>query len=206
MRLVNQNDAFFVPTIMMYIVVFLIILLFIVLQTISLEINTKGYENNLYKEVSYLDSQKMIKDYLGDLGTRYSKVCKDDNIEKSTDYYTIKISLKCRRFFDFSKVHLEKVHDKRIKLELSKDEYAELQKQLTMTNRDHMTITHILYRIGELFFIEAAEDLEAIKKELNKYLEDQIIFDVNVKIDGREYSYMEFYEFEKKKVGLRIHT
>ncbi len=205
-----SNKAFFVPTIMFFIALFVLILFIFVIQSITYTSNNKMYMQQAYEDSALIRSNYYIEE---SLNKEYEDVCKEDNFILNYGEYKLEIDPIC--FFNINTIYnniIKGIFDNK-KIEYNEDEYQqEIEKLTSFEDVQKIATNKALRKIieflkGELESIPESEVIiKIIEKKLDKSLEEYISFNITFKNKTKENNYLYYYNFKKKEKMKLIHT
>ncbi len=205
-----SNKAFFVPTIMFFIALFVLILFIFVIQSITYTSNNKMYMQQAYEDSALIRSNYYIEE---SLNKEYEDVCKEDNFILNYGEYKLEIDPIC--FFNINTIYnniIKGIFGNK-KIEYNEDEYQqEIEKLTSFEDVQKIATNKALSKIieflkGELESIPESEVIiKIIEKKLDKNLEEYISFNITFKNKTKENNYLYYYNFKKKEKMKLIHT
>ncbi len=205
-----SNKAFFVPTIMFFIALFVLILFIFVIQSITYTSNNKMYMQQAYEDSALIRSNYYIEE---SLNKEYEDVCKEDNFILNYGEYKLEIDPIC--FFNINTIYnniIKGIFGNK-KIEYNEDEYQqEIEKLTSFEDVQKIATNKALSKIieflkGELESIPESEVIiKIIEKKLDNNLEEYISFNITFKNKTKENNYLYYYNFKKKEKMKLIHT
>ncbi len=205
-----SNKAFFVPTIMFFIALFVLILFIFVIQSITYTSNNKMYMQQAYEDSALIRSNYYIEE---SLNKEYEDVCKEDNFILNYGEYKLEIDPIC--FFNINTIYnniIKGIFGNK-EIEYNEDEYQqEIEKLTSFEDVQKIATNKALSKIieflkGELESIPESEVIiKIIEKKLDKNLEEYISFNITFKNKTKENNYLYYYNFKKKEKMKLIHT
>lgn len=215
LSIVNKNNqGFFFPTLMVYIMIFLILLAFMVYNNLANKIMIKSFEQEVYYEIAILKSKAYITNYLAS-DEPYRESCKQDKLTTNIEHMNLQIEGLCVISIDndfykkFRKNVLANDSQEITSMEYNNqvnfiNEYVERQKIFLEPNFIEEHSEQIL-----AYIVSKIPESEKVTDVLGELFNEYVIFKLETKLED-ENSVKEgiliFYDYKKEKIRIIFHT
>lgn len=213
----KNNRGFFFPTLMVYIIIFLILLTFMVYNNLANQIMLKSVEQEVYYEEALLQSTEYIQEVINSKEA-YDKVCQSLSSQQKTITKNLQVQGFCiislvDDFYDKFKHRVPKDTQ-----ELPLSEYNQgLQEIQAFNKRQKFLIdTSFLEEYCKELFrkyvdepLEEFPEWDELKELADKLVNQYIIFNIETKANtllAEPEKVLIFYDCDLKKVRMIVHT
>ncbi len=205
-----SNKGFFVPTTMIFIIFFLILLSILVTENITYNSINKMYLEEAYQETAIIKSNEFIQKIL-DL--EYQDTCYEETYHLTYKDYNLEVDPIC--FFNVNNFYNNVISSliKPKKLEYSDNDFEDVVSNLKMFENTQLLLTNKITQKIIDFIKSKGEELpegkliiKVIEKKLDKELEEYLAFNIKFTDKNKTSKYLYYFDFKEKEKVKIIHT
>lgn len=204
MKLDSEQKGFFIPTVMIYIIMFISLITYSVYQTVGYKIMATGFEENLYFELGLKEAEQSVAEFLNN-NKNYDKICpnkgdsyvesiEQKNYKYNINYYCIKLPVQIAKI----------LNSKNLKLEMSYENYKK-EVNFLKKNSDK-NLDELLKLVVKIFIPEMSIVVKGVDSIEDIALDEYFIFDIDLKTESKNEQLLIYYNTNQNEIKWITHT
>lgn len=203
---IGDNQAFFLPTIMFFLLLFSLLLVFSTVHNLTTIFLVRTAEQEVYYEVAVLEAKQTITNYVQEK-KKFTQVCEQELPVKKTANYELMITPLCFLTTNMliTKLTNKLVLPKKVELQIPEKAYEKAVANLKIIEKIELTsLKKLKKKLTKSVNKAANKNLEAklivegAKSKFHELTEQQIAFAIEIKLPATKakFAILYFYDYE----------